>query len=198
MTESQLLTFLAIFAGGVLVGVLATLFFNKIRGGKVSAGAIKRDFDDYQTKVEEHFDETSEKFKAMAEQYKDLYQHLSVGATSLCRPDHVVAGLSDQSDPLQPLPKPTDKPAAKKSAATAQDKSAQKPQNQDQKRPAGKGQVDSAKPNPNKAVKPNAANDGSTAPGKEKSKSVENSVKPASQSSSKEDLHKKTWKVDLI
>jgi len=92
-------------AGGVVLGVLLNLLFNKFRSGSASPATIKKELEDYQQKVEAHFDETSDKFRAMAEQYKDLYQHLSVGATTLCRPDHTVPGLSDDSNPLEKLPK---------------------------------------------------------------------------------------------
>ncbi|NNC99097.1 MAG: DUF1043 family protein [Gammaproteobacteria bacterium] len=92
---------MAIFLAGSLLGVLATLLVNKIRTGSVSAGQIKKEKDDYQMQVEAHFEKTSKKFKDMAEQYQDLYQHLSVGATTLCRPDKIAPGLSDLSDPLK-------------------------------------------------------------------------------------------------
>ena len=41
----------------------------------------------------------------MTEQYQDLYKHLSVGATSLCRPDSVAAALADESEPQVKLEK---------------------------------------------------------------------------------------------
>lgn len=99
MSESTVYALSGLLAG-VLVGVVCTLIFNKVRGGSVSPGKVKRELEDYQAQVEAHFDETSDKFRAMAEQYKDLYQHLSVGATTLCRPDHIVPGLTDESNPL--------------------------------------------------------------------------------------------------
>ena len=36
----------------------------------------------------------------MATQYQDLYQHLSVGATTLCRPENVAPGLDNKSSGL--------------------------------------------------------------------------------------------------
>jgi len=36
----------------------------------------------------------------MTEQYQDLYKHLSVGATSLCRSDSAAAALADQRSPM--------------------------------------------------------------------------------------------------
>ena len=102
MFESELLPIIAVFFIGVAVGILATLLFNKLRTGSVSAGSIKKEKEAYQTEVEAHFEETSKKFKAMAGQYQDLYQHLSVGATTLCRPENIAQGLTDQRNPLEP------------------------------------------------------------------------------------------------
>jgi uncharacterized membrane-anchored protein YhcB (DUF1043 family) len=98
--EQELLQFVGVFLGGVVLGVGIMLVFNKVRGGSASPTAIKQEFESYQNEVERHFEETSRKFKDMTEQYQDLYQHLSIGATSLCRPDSVAAALADQSDPI--------------------------------------------------------------------------------------------------
>ncbi len=123
MTETNLIPLLLIFTGGVFSGIVLTLLFNKLRSGSASPETVKRELEEYQKQVESHFDETSDKFKAMAEQYKDLYQHLSVGATTLCRPEHVVAGLTDESDPLQSSPKAiAAKPEPKKGDAEKEDK----------------------------------------------------------------------------
>lgn len=98
MLEYDLLPGLAIFGVGMLAGFLLSLLINKVRTGSISAGKIRQDMDAYQVQVEAHFDETSEKFKKMAEHYQELYDHLSIGATTLCRPEHVATGLTDQSD----------------------------------------------------------------------------------------------------
>lgn len=100
--EIDVLQVLGGFGVGVLVGILAMLLFNKVRSGSASAAGLKQDYDAYKSQVEEHFEETSKKFQTMTEQYQDLYQHLSVGATSLCRPDSVAAALVDSSDPAKP------------------------------------------------------------------------------------------------
>ena len=105
MFEIQVIPALLFFSAGAIVGISATLLFNKIRTGSASAGKIKQEMEDYQGEVEAHFEETSKKFKDMAAQYQDLYQHLSVGATTLCRSGNVIAGLSDQRDPLAMAPK---------------------------------------------------------------------------------------------
>jgi len=89
--EQELLLLGAVFLAGLAVGVLAVLLFNKTRAGTVSPMRLKQEMEDYQGQVEAHFEQTSEKFKQMANQYQDLYQHLSVGATTLCRPDKIAA-----------------------------------------------------------------------------------------------------------
>jgi len=100
MFEQELGVIVAAFLGGLVLGVILTLLINKIRSGSASPTTIKREMEDYQDKVEAHFDETSEKFKQMANQYQDLYKHLSVGATTLCRPENISPGLIADKDPL--------------------------------------------------------------------------------------------------
>ncbi len=100
--ELDLLQVFTGFGVGVIVGVVIMLVFNKVKSGSASPASVKQEFDDYKNQVEEHFEATSKKFQNMTEQYQDLYQHLSVGATSLCRPDSVAAGLVDDSNPSKP------------------------------------------------------------------------------------------------
>lgn len=98
--EQELLQIIGVFAGGVVVGIIIMLILNKMSSGSASPSAVKQEFEEYQNEVERHFEETSQKFKDMTEQYQDLYKHLSVGATSLCRPDSVAAALADESSPM--------------------------------------------------------------------------------------------------
>ena len=107
MFELELLPTLLIFLAGFIVGIAALMINNKLSGGSVSASKIKKEKDDYQVEVEAHFEETSKKFKQMAAQYQDLYQHMSVGATTLCRPENIAPGLTDQTDPLASRPQPS-------------------------------------------------------------------------------------------
>lgn len=100
MFEQELLLPILYFIIGFVVGIAATLLFNKARTGTASAHKLKKEMEDYQGQVEQHFEQTSKKFKDMTEQYQDLYQHLSVGATTLCRPDNIAPGLSDSSAPV--------------------------------------------------------------------------------------------------
>ena len=107
MSELELLPAALIFFSGLVVGVLLMLVSNKLTGGSITASKVKKEKDEYQAQVEAHFEETSKKFKQMASQYQDLYQHMSVGATALCRPENIATGLTDQTDSLasQPLVK---------------------------------------------------------------------------------------------
>jgi len=99
--EQELLQFIGVFVGGMVAGIIIMLILNKLSSGSASPSAVKQEFDEYQNEVEKHFEETSKKFKDMTEQYQGLYKHLSVGATSLCRPDSVAAALADQTSPIQ-------------------------------------------------------------------------------------------------
>ena len=101
--EPYLLHLFLSFIAGLIVVIIVMLLVNKLKTGKLSPASVKQEFDEYQERVEEHFEQTSKKFKDMTEQYQDLYQHLSVGATSLCRPDSVAASLADGSEPLKAL-----------------------------------------------------------------------------------------------
>jgi uncharacterized membrane-anchored protein YhcB (DUF1043 family) len=97
--ESELLQLIIVFVVGLVSGALIMLLWNKLSSGSASPAGLKQEYQDYQEKVEAHFEETSKKFQDMTEQYQDLYKHLSVGATSLCRSDSVAAGLVDDSQP---------------------------------------------------------------------------------------------------
>ncbi len=95
--ESELLQLIVVFVVGLVCGALIMVLWNKLSSGSASASGLKQEYQDYQEKVETHFEQTSKKFQDMTEQYQDLYKHLSVGATSLCRPDSVAAALADDS-----------------------------------------------------------------------------------------------------
>ncbi len=97
--ELDLLQVFGGFAAGLVAGVILMLIVNKLKSGSASPAGVKQEFEEYKNEVEAHFEATSKKFQNMTEQYQDLYQHLSVGATTLCRPDSVAAALVDGSDP---------------------------------------------------------------------------------------------------
>jgi len=100
MSDQNLVTFIIIFIIGLIFGVILTLLTNKMRSGSASPASVKREMEDYQDKVEAHLDESSKKFKQMADQYSDLYKHLSIGATTLCRPENISPGLMADQNPL--------------------------------------------------------------------------------------------------
>jgi len=125
MFEQELLQPVIYFIIGLIVGVAATLIFNKARTGTASAHKLKKEMEDYQDKVEQHFEQTSQKFKNMTEQYQDLYQHLSVGATTLCRPDNIAPGLSDNSATVAELEAPAKPMTTKAGAPTTEKKQSQ-------------------------------------------------------------------------
>ena len=104
--DQEIILLVGVFIAGALTGIIMMLIFNKLSTGSGTAGQVKREMEEYQGQVESHFEETSKKFKEMTDQYQDLYQHLSVGATTLCRPENIAPGLSDQSSPdAKALPK---------------------------------------------------------------------------------------------
>jgi len=103
--EPYLLQMAVTFIAGLVVGLIIMLLVNKLKSGNMSPASVKKEYQDYQDRVEEHFEETSKKFQDMTEQYQDLYKHLSVGATSLCRPDSVAATLADNSESTVKLEK---------------------------------------------------------------------------------------------
>jgi uncharacterized membrane-anchored protein YhcB (DUF1043 family) len=96
--ESELLQLIIVFVVGLVCGALIMLLWNKLTSGSASAAGLKQEYQDYQEKVETHFEQTSKKFEDMTAQYQDLYKHLSLGAASLCRPDSVAAVLADEAD----------------------------------------------------------------------------------------------------
>ncbi|MBL4670652.1 MAG: DUF1043 family protein [Arenicella sp.] len=133
--ESELLQLIVVFIVGLICGALIMLLWNKLSSGSGSAAGLKLEYQDYQEKVETHFEQTSKKFQDMTEQYQDLYKHLSVGAASLCRPDSVAAALVGESksqvkiSSKQPLITPTkvaSKPVTEDKAKDSDAKSAGK------------------------------------------------------------------------
>jgi len=167
--ESELLQLILIFVAGLLSGALIMLLWNKLSSGSASPAGVKQEYQEYQDKVEAHFEETSKKFQDMTEQYQDLYKHLSVGATSLCRPDSVAAVLADKSDDTLKL---------ESKVLTKEEKEAQLKEEQAR---AAKEKVD-------KAIAEEAKNkEGSSAEAKDSSVD-----KPASDEQAKEDTKKTT------
>lgn len=91
--EQLIVQGIGVFILGVVSGAAGVLIYNKLRSGTASPAKLREEYEQYQADVESHFEQTSKKFQAMTEQYQELYQHLSVGATSLCRPDSDAAAM---------------------------------------------------------------------------------------------------------
>jgi len=73
---------------GLLAGIGAgyVIFQNIERrksGGKTAA-ELKQEHEAYREQVQQHFSKTSDLFQNMTMQYRELYDHLSEGAQSLC------------------------------------------------------------------------------------------------------------------
>lgn len=71
-------------AGGGLLGFLLG------RGGgkeKQRAEALEQEFEDYKRNVTEHFGKTAEHFQSIGRQYRELYEHMAGGASTLCEED---------------------------------------------------------------------------------------------------------------
>jgi uncharacterized membrane-anchored protein YhcB (DUF1043 family) len=83
MSDQELGFVLIGVAVGLVLGVLFTTVRDRFQSKGVSREQLQAEFDDYKEQVEAHFSATSKKFHAVTEQYKELYEHLSVGATSL-------------------------------------------------------------------------------------------------------------------
>jgi uncharacterized membrane-anchored protein YhcB (DUF1043 family) len=83
---------------GILILViglgLGYLFGNTIRAREIAkASDIEADLNKYRNDVTEHFNQTAAHFQSIGQQYKDLYEHMALGAEALCeesRPGRVL------------------------------------------------------------------------------------------------------------
>lgn len=135
MDDSTVLIFSLGLGVGILLGLIASMAYNKLKTGSTSANQIKQQQAKYQADVEAHFEETSRRFKAMTEQYQEFYQHLSKGATDLCRPEFQSKLLLDPKLKSASEPKRVNKADVVAPAKTVQ------------------SEPKAADPNPNTAVK---------------------------------------------
>ncbi len=92
-----------IIAGGVallLIGLGLGFWAAQLRNGKQVAKAadVQKQFDDYRQNVTEHFGRTAEHFQSIGEQYRELYEHMASGATTLLDPQ----ALDDKLSFMQP------------------------------------------------------------------------------------------------
>ncbi len=65
---------------GVFVGMLLMRLLDGKKDDAQALAALRDEFDDYRTNVNEHFEQTSELFQGMTEKYRDVYNHLAAGA----------------------------------------------------------------------------------------------------------------------
>lgn len=115
-------------AGGALLGFLVG------RGGggdKKRAATLEREFEDYKRDVTAHFGKTAEHFQSMGRQYRELYEHMASGATTLCEQDdrtrlafpslltiEAVAEPTEQAGPGPALDTESAQPGAEAAAET--------------------------------------------------------------------------------
>ncbi len=78
---------------GSVLGGLAVYYTQRNKGGGKTAGEIHAELNEYRQQVQEHFDKTSDLFRDMTHQYRELYDHLSVGAQSLCEASSSASSL---------------------------------------------------------------------------------------------------------
>ena len=76
-------------AGGIgllIVGLGLGFWAAQLRNSKQAAKAedVQKEFDDYRKDVTEHFGRTAEHFQAIGQQYRELYEHMAIGADALC------------------------------------------------------------------------------------------------------------------
>lgn len=109
--EAYIPLFILIFIIGIILGIVGMLSFSKYKTGSMSSTTVKKEYEEYQDSVEKHFEETSQRLQDMTSQYQELYKHLAVGATTLCRPESVAAGIADKSDPELQLENQSDEKA---------------------------------------------------------------------------------------
>ena len=94
MSETVLIVLGAIgfLAVGGALGFWLARF--RMRGDVARADEVREQFDDYRREVTQHFGRTAEHFKAIGREYRELYEHMSSGADSLCERDAVDVKLS--------------------------------------------------------------------------------------------------------
>jgi uncharacterized membrane-anchored protein YhcB (DUF1043 family) len=87
-TEMIWLTGITCLALGIVLGVIfsqrAGANSNRIKELESQIIAIEERHEQYKGDVSEHFDVTSELIQQMTQSYRDVYQHLAMGAQDLC------------------------------------------------------------------------------------------------------------------
>lgn len=88
LTEVNLVTAAAIFVVGLLAGALGARLVlpsrRKLRELTSALDEARTDLVSYRANVSEHFEKTSELVATMTASYKAVYDHLAIGARTLC------------------------------------------------------------------------------------------------------------------
>lgn len=77
---------------GLLLGCLLGMWLVKRKQPDIDA--LKAEHKAYRGDVEKHFEQTAELAHQMAENYRNMYQHLAQGAVTLCEPEDNTAAPS--------------------------------------------------------------------------------------------------------
>lgn len=77
-------TLLALLALGALAGYAFASMRARLDGGGRKPAELKREFDDYRSKVDDHFATTNELLQGLTAQYREVYAHMASGAQELC------------------------------------------------------------------------------------------------------------------
>ncbi|MEQ8660354.1 MAG: DUF1043 family protein [Gammaproteobacteria bacterium] len=82
---SLVITAVVLFGLGILTGYLFASTRARLEGGGRTPAELKRDLDDYQERVDDHFVTTNELLGRLTAQYREVYAHMANGARELCR-----------------------------------------------------------------------------------------------------------------
>ena len=58
-----------------------------VGGGRARVAKAEAELEEYKRNVTEHFGQTAAHFQTIGKQYRELYEHMSSGAQTLCEPD---------------------------------------------------------------------------------------------------------------
>ncbi len=96
---STLLTVVLALFAGVGIGYLIFQDVERRKNGGKTVAELKEEHKEYREEVQQHFSKTSELFQSVTMQYRELYDHLSQGAQSLCDsiPPSPALDLSDKA-----------------------------------------------------------------------------------------------------
>jgi uncharacterized membrane-anchored protein YhcB (DUF1043 family) len=104
------LTVIAAFAAGTGLGIFAAPLLKRARPGRSDPLHELRELQEqqahYRNQVTEHFSQSADLLARLAENYRDVHNHLARGAQTLCEPNELSA-LEPLGEPSRPAPRPT-------------------------------------------------------------------------------------------